>query len=451
MPTKWPADRVERRPIGALIPDARNARTHSDAQVAQIAASMAEWGWTNPVLVDEAGRIIAGHARVLAARKLGIGEVPVMIAEGWTEAQRRAYIIADNQLPLNAGWDAELLSSEVRGLAEWDFDLSLLGFTDIDALLAAGNPGLTDPDDAPEPPAHPVTEPGDVWIMGRHRLVCGDSTDADCIEKLMQGQEADLCFTSPPYAQQRNYKTDGISDWDALMQGVFSILPAKEATQVLVNLGLVHRDGEWLPYWDSWIEWMRTAGWRRFGWYVWDQGPGLPGDWNGRLAPSHEFVFHFNRVAERARKTKAKDPRNVKLKGGTGIRRADGSMSGISSPQAGLQQNKIPDSVIRVMRHKGSLGNAGSHPAPFPVDLPGEFVLAFSDPDDLLFEPFCGSGTQLIAAQKNGRSCYAAEIAPAYVDVAVRRWQNFTGQSAALEGDGRSFDEAAAARLPKAA
>jgi DNA modification methylase len=127
---------------------------------------------------------------------------------------------------------------------------------------------------------------------GGHRLLCGDATSASDVARLMDGEEADICFTSPPYAQQRDYKT-GPQDWHALMQGVFSVLPVKHGAQVLVNLGLVHHDGEWLPYWDSWIEWMRSAGWRRFGWYVWDQGPGLPGDWNGRLAPSHEFIFLF--------------------------------------------------------------------------------------------------------------------------------------------------------------
>jgi DNA modification methylase len=444
----WPADQVERWPISRLTPYARNARTHSDEQIAQIAASIKEWGWTNPILVDEGGGIIAGHGRLVAAQRMGVEAVPVMVARGWTRSQKMAYILADNQLALNAGWNDELLKFELSDLSDLGFDLSLTGFAEheIAALTAAGNPGLTDPDEAPEPPETPVSVLGDVWMLGRHRLCCGDSTDADCIEKLMQGKQADLCFTSPPYAQQRDYKSGGVPDWDALMQGVFSILPVKADAQVLVNLGLVHRDGEWIPYWDGWVNWMRSAGWRRFGWYVWDQGPGLPGDWNGRLAPSHEFIFHFNRVADRARKTKAKDPRNMKLKGGTGIRKADGSMSGISSPNAGLQPNKIPDSVIRVMRHKGSLGSAGSHPAPFPVDLPGEFVLAFSDPDDLLFEPFCGSGTTLIAAQKNGRSCYAIEIAPQYMDVAIRRWQSFAGQHATLDSSGRTFDEVAADR-----
>jgi len=146
---------------------------------------------------------------------------------------------------------------------------------------------------------------------GGHRLLCGDSTRADAVTRLMDGNEADICFTSPPYAQQRNYQT-GPQDWDALMSGVFAILPVKHDGQVLVNLGLVHHESEWQPYWVAWIDWMRAAGWRRFGWYVWDQGPGLPGDWNGRLAPSHEFIFHFNRSGVgRPRKTKAKLPESI--------------------------------------------------------------------------------------------------------------------------------------------
>jgi DNA modification methylase len=285
----------------------------------------------------------------------------------------------------------------------------------------------------------------DAEPQGGHRVMCGDSTSADDIGKLMNGASADLCFTSPPYGQQRNYKSGGISDWDALMQGVFGILPVKHDAQVLVNLGMIHRDGEWMPYWDGWVEWMRSAGWRRFGWYVWDQGPGLSGDWHGRLAPSHEFIFHFNRVAERARKTKASKMAG-KVSAGL-MRNADGSMGGgraTKGPSA-IQNRKIPDSVVRVMRHKGGIGDAGSHPAVFPVDLVSEMLTAFSDPDDLVFEPFCGSGTQVIAAEQQGRVCCAMELAPAYVDVAVRRWQQFTGGDAIRDGDGATFAEAAPA------
>ena len=199
---KWPADKVERRSVDALVPYARNARTHSDEQVAQIAASIREWGWTTPILVDEDGGIIAGHGRVMAARKLSIDEVPVMVATGWTDAQRRAYVLADNQLALNAGWDTELLKVEIQGLDGYGFDLALLGFGD-DALagLLAEEPteGLTDEDAVPEAPEVPVTVEGDVWVLGRHRLMCGDSTSIDAVERLMDGQKADMVFTDPPY------------------------------------------------------------------------------------------------------------------------------------------------------------------------------------------------------------------------------------------------------------
>jgi DNA modification methylase len=281
---------------------------------------------------------------------------------------------------------------------------------------------------------------------GGHRLLCGDSTSADDIARLMDGQEADICFTSPPYAQQRDYKS-GPQDWDALMQGVFSILPVKHDAQVLVNLGLVHRDGEWVPYWDGWIEWMRTAGWRRFGWYVWDQGSGMPGDWNGRLAPSHEFIFHFNRVAERARKTVEKKPEFVKVrKAGRTMRHKDGTLRPFTNDLASSQPTKIPDGVIRVVRYVSPPGRIIDHPAIFPVGLAAEMLTAFSDPAELAFEPFAGSGTQIVAGEANARRCYAVEIAPAYVDVAVKRWSEFTGRAAVLADDGRTFDELAEAR-----
>ena len=427
----WPADRVERRPVASLVPYARNARTHSEAQVAQLAASVTEWGWTTPVLVDEAGQIIAGHGRVLAAQRLGLAEVPVMVAAGWSETQKRAYVIADNKLAENAGWDENLLRLELGELQGLGFDPATIGF-DADALKALfagqGTQGNTDPDAVPEPPAEQVTQAGDVWLLGQHRLACGDSTDAATVARVMDGEQASLLLTSPPYAQQRDYKSGGIADWDALMQGVFAVAPVDSAGQILVNLGLVHRDGEWLPYWQGWIDWMREQGWRRFGWYVWDQGPGLPGDWNGRLAPSHEFVFHFNREAERARKTQ-----RCKMAGAVsngGLRNTDGSIEGRTKGPSAIQQFKIPDSVIRVTRHKGGLGNAGSHPAPFPVALPRELIEAFSDVGDIVFEPFSGSGTTIIAAEMTGRHCRAIEMSPEYCDVAVRRWEEFTGRKA---------------------
>ena len=195
----WPADKVERRALERLAPYARNARTHSPAQVDQIAASIREWGWTVPVLLDERDGIIAGHGRLLAAKKLGLGEIPCMVARGWSEAQRKAYVLADNKLALNAGWDEELLKIELGDLRELDFNIDLTGFglEEVELLLADKTAGLTDPDDAPEPPAVPVSELGDVWLLGPHRLVCGDSTKADDVAKALGGVNPHLMVTDP--------------------------------------------------------------------------------------------------------------------------------------------------------------------------------------------------------------------------------------------------------------
>ena len=201
-------------PLAALIPSARNARTHSDAQIAQIAASIREWGWTMPILVDEAGTIIAGHGRVLAAARLGLDAVPVMVARGWTEAQKRAYLIADNKLGLNAGWDEELLRIEMADLMTMGFELPLIGFSEreLSALNASGNPGLTDPDEAPDAPAVPVTRPGDVWMLGRHRLLCGDATSETDVALCLGAVRPHLMVTDPPYGVDYDPKWRAYAD-----------------------------------------------------------------------------------------------------------------------------------------------------------------------------------------------------------------------------------------------
>jgi hypothetical protein len=292
------------------------------------------------VLVDERGEIIAGHGRLLAAQSLGLETVPTIVRAGLTEAQKAALRLADNRIALNAGWDEALLAAELAKLQDaGEIDLALTGFAsdEIDRLLAgldppapdAAAPGspaaaspavstseqeeVEDPADAePETPRQAVTQPGDLWLLGEHRLLCGDSTDAASVARVMADDRAALLFTSPPYANQREYTTGnqreyttgGVSDWDALMRGVFRHLATAMAPagQVLVNLGLIHRDGEWQPYWQGWIDWMRTQDWRRFGVYALDQGPGLAGNWNGRLTPTFKLLFHFNRVARQTNK-----------------------------------------------------------------------------------------------------------------------------------------------------
>jgi ParB-like chromosome segregation protein Spo0J len=197
MKIEWPADKVERRAVATLVPYARNARTHSADQVDQIAASIREWGWTVPVLVDEDGGLIAGHGRVMAAKKLGIAEIPVMVAAGWSEAQKRAYVLADNKLALNAGWDNELLRVELEGLKELAFDIDLTGFSldEVSTLLVDKTAGLTDADATPEPPVEPVSVLGDVWLLGKYRLVCGSSTEVESVDKALNGVKPHLMVT----------------------------------------------------------------------------------------------------------------------------------------------------------------------------------------------------------------------------------------------------------------
>jgi DNA modification methylase len=449
-------DAVEHWPLDRLRPYARNARTHNDDQVAQIAASIVEFGWTNPILVDAEGGIVAGHGRLLAARKLGLDTVPVVVLDYLTPAQRRAYVIADNKLALNAGWNEELLASELHALNGEGFDLGLTGFSDaeLDALMAplgdeteAGDGGGEDAaDDMPPPPREPISRAGDLWLIGNHRLLCGDSTDAAAVARVMNGERAALVFTSPPYGNQRDYTTGGVGDWDALVRGVFASLPITDSAQVLVNLGLVHRENEWQPYWQAWLDWMREQGWRRFGFYVWDQGPGLPGDWNGRLAPAFEFVFHFNRKARKPNKiVPCKWAGHVNDTHG-GIRHKDGRVGEWTHAGQGVQDTRIPDNVIRITRHKAR-GIETEHPAVFPVALP-EFVMrAYGNERDIVYEPFSGSGTSIIAAERAGRRARAIELAPEYVDVALRRWRKlYPDQPVKLDGEGQTLEAVARAR-----
>ena len=268
---------------------------------------------------------------------------------------------------------------------------------------------------------------GSLRLRSRHRLLCGDATKAEDVARLMDGEKADLCFTSPPYGQQRDYGVakELVQDWNGLMRGVFANLPMSDDGQVLVNLGLIHRDGEWLPYWDGWIEWMREQEWRRFGWYVWDQGSGMPGDWNGRLAPSFEFVWHFNR--ESVKPAKARECKHAgTAHGGKGMRGADGVVKPRTAGTDAVQSHAIHDSVIRVNR-QGARSGAGDHPAPFPVGLPIVFLKSWNG---LVFDPFLGSGTTLIAAEQLDRRCFGMEIDPAYCDIIVRRFENLTGEEA---------------------
>jgi DNA modification methylase len=399
------------RKVDDLIPYARNSRTHSDAQVAQIAASIREFGWTNPVLVDGESGIIAGHGRVLAARKLGQAEVPCIELFGMSEAQKRAYIIADNKLALNAGWDDELLALEFEELGALGFDLSLTGFTEaeIDALKPDVGPpdGLTDPDAAPEVQPDPVSKPGDVWICGKHRVLCGDSTRIDELERLCSGQPVDMWLTDPPYNVAYEGKTkDALKiKNDAMAGDVFRqfLRDAFVAADAVMKPGAVfyiwHADLEGYNFRGACMD----AGWKVRQCLVWRKQTMVLGrqDYHWR----HEPCLY-------------------------GWKEGAGHLWAADRKQTTILEFDRP------------FRNA-EHPTMKPVALFEYQLLNNTKGGDVVLDSFGGSGTTLIAAEKNGRVARLMELDPRYVDVIVKRWQEFTGKTARLEADGRSFSDVA--------
>lgn len=387
----WPADHVERRSVESLIPYARNARTHSDAQVAQLAASIQEWGWTTPVLVDEEGSIIAGHGRVMAARKLGITDVPVMVAAGWSEAQRRAYVLADNQLATNAGWDMDLLKVELGDLSELGFDLELIGFDNLGDLLIDETEGLTDPDEVPEPPAEPISVLGDVWTLGRHRLMCGDSTSIDAVEKLMDGRKADMVFTDPPY--NINYK--GLTDKHEKIKN--DKMPDVDfvdfLTQSLMGCETMYVCCSW-HYVHLFREAMIKIARQPKAMIVWDKVN--PAQHLDKYYKQHEIILYYGDY------------------GGHKTVRGD---------------------VWTLKRQKNTV-----HPTMKPVELI-ELSLMDNSSKKLIYDGFGGSGSTLIACEKTARDCRMMELDPKYCDVIIERWQNFTGQKAIHAETGKTFEE----------
>lgn len=413
----WPADKVERRDVSELIPYARNARIHSEAQVAQIAASIKEWGWTTPVLIDENGGIIAGHGRVLAARKLKLDQVPVMTAAGWSEAQKRAYVLADNQLALNAGWDVDLLKVEIGELKGEGFDLGLMGFDAgfLDTLLAdPGTDGLTDPDDAPEVSQFPVSATGDVWQLGKHRLLCGDSTVATDVDKVLMGVRPLLMVTDPPYGVEydANWRNEA-KRADGTKIGASAVGKVKNDDKVDWREAWALFPGEVAYVWHAGnmahvvAESLLAVDFEIRAQIIWAKHQFVIG--RGHYHPHHEPCWYAVR------------------KKGTGHWVGD-------RKQSTLWQIDKP--------RKSETG----HSTQKPVECMKRPIENNSTPGQAVYEPFSGSGTTIIAAEMTGRQCLAIELAPEYVDVAVKRWQAFTGKEATLDGTDRTFNEIAEER-----
>ena len=426
--------------IAAIHAYEGNARKHGKKQIDLLKKSMTEYGWTSPVLMDGDGVCVAGHGRLEAALQLGMTRAPVIRLAHLTHEQAKAYRIADNRLAELAMWDEHILADELEALSAMDIDIELTGFSEEEVERQLGGMDADDGDDDEDvdEPENAIVKFGDVWILGDHRLVCGDSTDAGAWRAALDGSQPDLLMTSPPYDDQRTYTT-GVDkhDWTKLMTGVFSNLPPEGHTQVMVNLGLIRRGGENIEYWRDWMDGMRADGWKWCGHYVWDKQDGAPGDWDGCYAPAHEWVFHLRAnpaVLIKTVPTVVKPTESARQRSHT-FRQKDGSLKRESSPEKLYQLWKIPDSVIRLLRNNGN-PDGGDHPATFPTALPQQIIEAMAPVDGLVIDPFLGSGQTIAAAENCGRRSAGIEIEPKYCDIAIARWEKLTGEKAVREHAG---------------
>ena len=394
-------NQIEMVSIGQLLPYARNARTHDDAQVAQIAASIKEFGFNNPILIADDQSIVAGHGRLAAARKLGLAEVPVVRLSHLSDTQRKAYILADNRLALNAGWDNDLLKLELQELEIEGVDLEMLGFSkeELDGLLNSleSTEGLTDEDAVPEPPEEPITKPGDIWILGRHRLMCGDSTSIDHLEKLCNGQQVDMWLTDPPYnvayeggtKEKLTIKNDSMDD-DQFRQ---FLRDAYTAADAVMKSGAVfyiwHADLEGYNFRGA----AKDCGWVVRQCLIWKKSSLVMGrqDYHWK----HEPCLY-------------------------GWKEGAGHLWAADRKQTTILEFDKPS-------------RNGEHPTMKPVALFEYQMLNNTKGGDIVLDSFGGSGTTLVAAEKNGRVAYLMELDPKYCDVIVKRWEEFTGQKARLE------------------
>lgn len=400
---------VQLKPTDSLRGYERNSRTHSPEQIRQIAASITEFGWTNPLLVDGKGQVIAGHGRLAAAKLRGDAEVPCIVVDHLTEAQQRALVIADNKLALNSGWDEAVLAKEIEWLKASEFDVDVLGFdADFFADLLAkkeSNAGLRDEDETPELPEVPTTRAGDLWICGKHRLLCGDSTSLEALQRLTAGQPVDLWLTDPPYNVAYEGKTkDAMKIQNDAMSGVDFRKFLREAYAAADS---VMKAGAAFYIWFADVETnnftgaLVDVGWPLRQMLIWKKNTLVMG----------RKDYHFKH---------------------------EPCLYGWKPGAAHLwASDRKQTTVIEIDKPTRN----GVHPTMKPVALFEYQMLNNTKGGDQVLDSFGGSGTTMIAAEKNGRYARLMELGPNYCDVIVKRWQEFTGKAATLEGSGQTFDE----------
>lgn len=397
---KTMAQKIEQLKTTDLIPYAGNTRTHDEKQVAQVAASIKEFGFTNPILVDGENGIIAGHGRLMAAQKLGMETVPCLRLGHLTDAQRRAYIIADNKLALNAGWDEDALAVEIERLLEDGFDLDLTGFgeDEISDFLKDETEGLTDEDEVPEVAGEVVSIAGDIWLLGDHRLMCGDSTSIDAVEKLMAGQKADMLHTDPPYGVDY----EGVPNDDLKDAQLEAFL-----TDALSAAFKVLNEGSNVYVWHADI----TA---------------------------FEFISAFRSVGFK----QARPPTIQWVK--PSLTMSQGDYHSKNEPclygwKEGSGRVRVKDRTQTTVWEIDRTKENKVHPTMKPVELCERAIENSSKTNSLVLDLFGGSGSTLIACEKTNRKCCMMELDSKYCDVIVKRWQEFTGKQATNETTGKTF------------
>lgn len=435
----------ERRPVSTLAPYARNSRTHSPAQVKQICASIEEFGFTSPVLIDDSGVIIAGHGRVLAAQKLGLHEVPVVVLRGLTEQQKRAYVIADNKIALNAGWDDAMLKAELQDLSMQGFDLSVAGFDAKELTgIILGKERNRDPDAAPPTPAKARSVEGSLWLLGNHRVLCGDSTVSAHVARLMDGELADACWTDPPYNVAYEGAAGKIKN-DAMGDAAFrKFLDAAFAQMVAVlkpgaSVYVAHADVEGLNFRASFA----GAGLKLAACLVWRKNALVLGRSDYQWI--HEPILYGWKPGASHRWFGGRKQ--------TTIAEAD-DVPSIQEIEPGVFQLDLGDRLF-VVEGKATITEvlptvflydkptrSEKHPTMKPVGIIEKQLASSARRGDLVLDLFGGSGSTLIAAERMGMSARLCELDPKFVDVIVERWQEYTGETAFRESDGVPFNEA---------
>lgn len=426
--------------IDALVPHPRNYNRHSDRQLSNLVDSLDKFGQFKNIVIDGENRIIAGHGVVEAARRSGMTQIEVKRYSHLSEPEILSLLITDNEIARQADADnvklIELLDElrktgdSVPGIDEEALE-SILAEANRQAAISKLQNNIAERlqssgDNDEEVPRRASI--GDLWQLGKHRLLVGDCTRLSAVKELLGGRQVDLVFTSPPYAAQREYEL-GQFDWLALMNGCFDVITkvVTDTANIIVNLGLVHKKRRVEFYWNEWLAHCEEVAYPLFGWYVWHKPNPIPGDHGGRLAPAFEFLFHFNQkrgVINKIIKTK----REISLTP-TMTRDKDGTVKTVESPKKMGQAYKISPSVISINAEM-SRGIHSKHPAVFPVTLPAFVINTFSNIGATVYEPFSGSGTTIIAAERTQRVCFTMEIEPTYADIAIERWQRETGLEA---------------------